>query len=68
MESKNDKYCRCGRIIIDPHNITGLCPRCQKTIAEWGGPMLLSSVGIVVKKYGKPIMNGVKDSVKNIKK
>lgn len=68
MEPKNNKYCRCGRIIINPQNITGLCPRCQKTLAEWGGTALLSSAGIVVTKYGKPIINGIKDSVKTIKK
>lgn len=68
MEQKNEKICRCGRIIIDPKNITGLCPRCQKTFLEWVGPAAAAGFGYVATKYGKPIFNGIKDSVKSIKK
>ena len=68
MEQKNEKICRCGRIIIDPKNITGLCPRCQKTFLEWAGPAAAAGVGYVATKYGKPIVNSIKDSFKNIKK
>lgn len=72
MEHKNEKICRCGRIIIDPKNITGLCPRCQKTILEWGGPAVLAALTYgatyVVNEFGPSIVKGVKDTMKNHKK
>ena len=32
MKKKNEpeRKCPCGRIITDPNNKTGLCPKCQK--------------------------------------
>ena len=68
MDPKNEKVCRCGRIIIDPKNITGLCPRCQKTFLEWAGPAAAAGAGFVIKEYGKPIANSIRDSIKNLKK
>ena len=70
MEQKNEKICRCGRIIIDPKNITGLCPRCQKTFLEWAGPAALAGVTYgatyVVKEFGPSIVKGAKDTIKKL--
>ena len=72
MEQKHEKICRCGRIIIDPKNISGLCPRCQKTFLEWAIPTIATGIGYgatyVVKKFGPVVVEGIKDSVKNLKK
>ena len=72
MEQKNEKICRCGRIIIEPKNISGLCPRCQKTFLEWSVPAVAAGVGYgvtyVVKEFGPAVAKGIKDSVKDLKK
>lgn len=52
MKKKNkpEKVCPCGRIITDPKNKTGLCPKCQKTGVNIGGALGLAGIGILVQK------------------
>lgn len=69
MKKKNkpEKVCLCGRIITDPKNKTGLCPKCQKTGANIGGALGLAGIGILVKKHGNKIIKGAINVVKNFK-
>lgn len=71
MEQKNKKVCRCGRIIIDSKNISGLCPRCQKTFLEQSIPAvtagIVCGVTYLVKEFGPAVTKGIKDSVSNLK-
>lgn len=55
----------CGRIITDPNNKTGLCPKHQKQGNNILGLGVLASVGFGLKKYGP---KAVKALVKVIKK
>lgn len=62
MAKKNDgeKTCMvCGRIITDPQNKTGLCPRCKKTGKEVGTGVTIAGAGAVfiIKKCWKPLLN-----------
>ena len=62
--NETEKKCPCGRIITDPNNKTGLCPKCQKkgnTLLGIGG---LTAIGIGIKKYGPKIMKGVVNIIK----
>lgn len=70
MEKKNksDKVCPCGRIIADPNNKTGLCPKCKKTGVNIGGALGLAGIGILIKKHGNKIIKGAFNVLKNIKK
>lgn len=70
MKKKNEteKICPCGRIITDPKNKTGLCPKCQK-----GANNILAGVGAIVlfvgtKKYGPKFVKDAFNLVKNLKK
>ncbi|ABR50050.1 hypothetical protein Amet_3963 [Alkaliphilus metalliredigens QYMF] len=69
MEKKNktEKVCPCGRIIADPNNKTGLCPKCQKTGINIGGALGVAGIVILVKKHGKKIIKGAINVIKNIK-
>lgn len=51
MKKKNkvEKICPCGRIIADPKNRTGLCPKCQKTGINIGGALGAAILGVNVK-------------------
>lgn len=64
----NEKVCPCGRIITDPKNISGLCPRCKKAGLEVGIPVLLTGATAVVKTYGKPLVEEAVKMVKNARK
>lgn len=70
MENKNksEKNCPCGRIITDPKNKTGLCPKCQKTGVNIGGALGVAGIVFLVKKNGGKIIKSTFDVVKNIKK
>ncbi len=59
MEKKNksEKICPCGRIITNPNNKTGLCPKCQKTGINI--VTILGIVGIIIKKHGSKVIKGV---------
>lgn len=70
MKKKNEteKVCPCGRIITDPNNKTGLCPKCQKKANN-----ILAGVGAIglfagAKKYGPKLVKGVINLAKNLKK
>lgn len=69
MEKKNkpEKVCPCGRIITDPKNKTGLCPKCQKTGVNIGGALGLAGIVILVKKNGGKIIKGAFNVIKNSK-
>ena len=64
--SDTEKICKtCGRIITNPNNKTGLCPKCQKTGKDiWGA---VSAAGLIVlgKKFGPKMIKG---AIKIIKK
>lgn len=67
MKKKNqtEKVCVCGRIITDPKNKTGLCPKCQK-----GANNIFAGAGVIgifagIKKFGPKIVKG---AIKIIKK
>lgn len=68
MKNKAEKICPCGRIITDPKNKTGLCPKCEKTAG--GGAALVGSLGIglLAKKYGSKIIKGAGNVIKSLKK
>lgn len=65
LKKNNEKKCPCGRIIVDPNNKTGLCPKCQKKAC--GAVAGAGAIGglVVIKKYGPKIMKSVIDMVKN---
>lgn len=65
-ENKSEKVCPCGRIITDPNNKSGLCPKCMKTGAIGVGTLGVTGVGILAKKYGYKIIKGAFNVVKNI--
>lgn len=70
MKKKNkvEKFCPCGRIITDPKNKTGLCPKCQKTGINIGGALGAAGIMFLVKKNGGKIIKYAFNAVKNIKK
>lgn len=70
MEKKNkpEKACPCGRIITDPKNKTGLCPKCQKTGVDLGTALGAASIVIFIKKNSAKIIKFAFDTFKNIKK
>jgi hypothetical protein len=69
-ENKSEKVCPCGRIITDPNNKSGLCPKCQKIGAIGGVTLGVAGAGlgikILAKKYGDKIIKGAVDVVRNI--
>jgi hypothetical protein len=62
-KSKSEKFCPCGRIIADPNNKTGLCPKCQKTGTKIWASLSLAGIVYLVKKHGDKIIEVV---LKNI--
>lgn len=58
----------CGRIIIDPNNISGFFPRCIKSGLEIAIPALTTTVVGLATTYGKPVLNSALELVKNHKK
>lgn len=55
----------CGRIITDPKNKTGLCPKHQKQGNNIIGIGAIAGIGIGLKKYGPKVAKAL---VKVIKK
>lgn len=67
-DAKKMKVCPCGRIIIDPNNLSGFCPRCVKSGLEIGIPAGLTVGAALAKKYGKPLIEEAIKLTKNLKK
>lgn len=67
MKKKNEteKVCQCGRIITDPNNKTGLCPKCQKNANNIVVTIGLAGILVGAKKYGPKL---VKRAIRIIKK
>lgn len=67
MKKKNEteKVCQCGRIITDPNNKTGLCPKCQKNVDNVADVVVLAVILAGAKKYVPKL---VKSAIKLIKK
>lgn len=67
MKKKNEteKVCPCGRIITDPNNKTGLCPKCQKLGNNILGVGGMATLVVGIKKFGPKIVKG---AIKIIKK
>lgn len=56
---ENKRTCKtCGRIITDPGNKTGLCPKCQKTANSIVGVGSIVVIAASVKKFGPKIAKG----------
>lgn len=64
MKIKKEKKCPCGRIITDPKNKTGLCPRCQKKVNAAGAGMGAAGLLLGIKKFGPKIIVGAKNILK----
>lgn len=66
MSNKNEteKICPCGRIITNPNNKIGLCPKCQKLGNNLLGIGGFAAFGVGLKKYGPKIL---KKAIKIIK-
>lgn len=60
MKSKKEKKCPCGRIITDPKNKTGLCPRCQRKANGVAVGAGVAGIGLGVKKFAPRVLNGLK--------
>lgn len=54
-----EKTCPCGRIITDPNNKTGLCPKCEKKAGMGVAAVGAVGLGVVLKKYGGKIIKGI---------
>lgn len=67
MKTKKEKKCPCGRIITDPQNKTGLCPRCQKKANAAGAGIGVAAFALVVKKYGGKIVKSALDIAQKIR-
>lgn len=63
--NNNEKTCMvCGRIITDPKNKTGLCPKHQKQGNNILGIGALASIGIGLKKYRPKIVKAIGKTIK----
>lgn len=62
MKKKNEpeRKCPCGRIITDPNNKTGLCPKCQKKGNTVLGISGLAAIGVFGPKLVKGAINIIK--------
>ena len=67
LKKSKEKKCPCGRIITDPNNKTGLCPKCQKKANGAAAGAGVLAIGVGVKKYGGKIVKGVFDIARNLK-
>ena len=57
--SDTEKVCKtCGRIITNPNNKTGLCPKCQKAGNNILGVVGATSLIVLGKKFGPKIIKG----------
>ena len=68
MRNKTERVCLCGRIIIDPKNKTGLCPKCEKTAENVLTFTSLAALGFWAKKYGPKVIKSVGNIIKSLKK
>lgn len=66
-KNKTEKICPCGRIITDPKNKMGLCPKCQKAGFDIGGALGLAGIGILLQKNGGKIIKGAFNVVRKLK-
>lgn len=66
MEKKNEseKVCPCGRIITDPNNKTGLCPKCKKTANNVVAGVGMAGIFVGAKKYGHKLIKGALKFIK----
>ena len=60
MKNKTVKKCPCGRIITDPKNKTGLCPRCQKKANGAAAGVGVAGIALGIKRFGPKIVEGIK--------
>jgi hypothetical protein len=64
-KNETEKVCLCGRIITDPNNKMGLCPKCQKLGNNLLGIGGFAALGVGLKKFVPKILKG---AIKIIKK
>lgn len=67
MRNKTEKICPCGRIITDPKNKTGLCPKCEKTAGDGVTVAGLAGLLLLGKKYGPGAIRGIRKLIKSLK-
>lgn len=59
------KVCKtCGRIITNPNNKTGLCPKCQKAGNNILGAFGAVGLAAAIKKFGPKAVKGLIGIVK----
>ena len=64
--SDTEKVCKtCGRIITNPNNKTGLCPKCQKTGNNIFFVVVATGLIALGKKFGPKIIKGVIKIIKD---
>ena len=68
MKKKTEKVCTCGRIITDPKNKTGLCPKCAKIAGDGVAVAGFAGLLLLGKKYGPKAIKGIGNIIKNLKK
>lgn len=66
--NETEKVCPCGRIITDPKNKTGLCPKCQKNANNIVAGVGLAGILVGAKKYGPKLIKGAINLVKGFMK
>ncbi len=66
MKKKNEteRKCPCGRIITDPNNKTGLCPKCQKGANGIFVGLGLTGIIIGAKKFAPKLIKGAINIIK----
>lgn len=67
-KNKSVKTCPCGRIITDPKNKTGLCPKCEKAVGRGAAVFGIASLGLWAKKYGPKAIKGIGNVIRNLRK
>lgn len=68
MKNKTEKACPCGRIIADPKNKTGLCPKCEKAAGDGAVVVGLAGLILLAKKMGPKAIKGIGNIIKSLKK
>ena len=67
-KNKSEKTCPCGRIITDPKNKTGLCPKCEKAAGGGAAIVGFAGLGFLAKKYGPKAFKGIGNIIRRLRK
>lgn len=64
LKKNKERKCPCGRIITDPNNKTGLCPKCQKQAGGVAAGVGVAGVLVGIKKFGPKVARGIINIIK----